>query len=329
MTKGTTKAKKRKDSAKKKESTSKSKIIPNIKPYLVHLLASAFENETLQFTASKSIESLANTGDIKHLRTLSTIPSIYLEKIFWKQLNEWNYYAYDGDKNAELLLETVFKGSRNAIITYKSKRTGRPPKSLPHEIAIVDEYFKLQEGLLKNAVEDGQKKEISKYYSDLDNGKVSKNDKVLAKQIQANIERRKRNLTAFLRKEKLEISNTKVDKMLLNSNSEISIEILASRHGVGTRKIKGLLAKEDPDYKYVVDFYSPGSTTKRIDYIKYRVERVKARQESNDDDSYYRILSKKLGVPVKTLKEQNPHIHPTTVRTPHISRVSSKSPSKK
>jgi len=147
--------------------------------------------------------------------------------------------------------------------------------------------------------------------------------------IKKNIERRKRNLTTFLQEKKLEFSNTEIDKMVLKSNSEISIQILAKRYNVGIIKVKKQIAIEDPDYKYVVDFELPKSKIKTIDYIRFCVERDKASEESKDEDSYFSILSERLDVPAKILQTQKPTLHPIQVRTPHKSRVPSKTPTKK
>ncbi len=322
----TKKAKRIKVSPKNKKPSSSNKIIPNIKQYLIYDFVNCnFENNTLQFTASNAMKSLASTGEIKHLRTLSTIQSIYREKIFWDQIYNWKFLAWDGDKNAELLLETVVKGFRNAIITYKSKSTGRPPKYIVADIDILNEYEQLQRKLIKNVIQDAQIKDVNK----IKNRKVSKRSKDLAKINKLILQRRKSNLISFLQGEKIKLSIREIDKMVLKSNSEISIQILVKRYNVGIRKIKERMAIEDPDYKLVVDFKLPNSTIKTIDYLRFCVLRDKAREESNSIESYFSILSEKLGVPVESLKKQIPYIHPIQVRTPHKSRVPSKTPSKK
>ncbi len=321
MTKDNIKAKSKEVSPNKK-STSRNIIIPNIKQYLIYDFANCnYQNSDLKKSASVLMESFLREGELKYLRILSSKKTIYREKVFWDQLVKWNIDAFLGVQNAELLLETVVEGIRDRVITFKSKRTGRPSISLLPEIEIIEEYFKVQQELLKYAIEDGQKKEINKYYSDLEKGKVSKQDKELPNRIQVNIKRRKRNLTTFLQEKKLEFLNTEIDKMVLKSNSEISIQILAKRYNVGIIKVKKQIAIENPDYKYVVDFKLPNSKIKTIDYGRFLVERIKAQKESKDEDSYFSIFSKKLGVPVASLKTYTYHIHPKQVRTPHKLRV--------
>jgi hypothetical protein len=330
LTEDNRKAKSIKESPKNKKSPSSKISTTDVEEYLIEDFANCnYQNSDLKKSASVLMESFLREGELKYIRILSSKKPIYREKVFWDQLRDWNIDAFIGKENAKLLLKAAAKGFEDAIMPYKTKRTGRPAKSLPPEIDIIEEYFKVQQELLKYAIEDGQKKEINKYYSDLEKGKVSKQDKELPNRIQVNIKRRKRNLTTFLQEKKLEFLNTEIDKMVLKSNSEISIQILAKRYNVGIRKIKEQIAIEDPDYKFVVDFKLPNSTIKTIDYGRFCVERIKAQKESKDEDSYFSILSKKLGVPVKLLKTDDYRIHPKQVRTPHKSRVPSKTPSKK
>ena len=183
------------------------------------------------------MESLFSEGELKYLRILSSKKTIYREKVFWDQLVKWNIDAFLGVQNAELLLETVVEGFRDRVITFKSMRTGRPPKSLPPDINIREEYFKVQQELLKHAIIDYPKKDIDKYCSEVEKGIVSKQNP------QVNIERRKRNLTTFLQEKKLEFSNTEIGKMIRKSNSEISIKLLSKQYDVGTKMIKELLDK--------------------------------------------------------------------------------------
>jgi len=329
LTKDNTKAKSKEVSPKKK-STSRNIIIPNIKQYLTDDFANCnYQNNTLKTTASDLMESLFSEGELKYLRILSSKKTIYREKVFWEQLVKWNIDAFLGVQNAELLLETVVEGFRDRVITFKSMRTGRPPKSLPPDINIREEYFKVQQELLKHAIIDYPKKDIDKYCSEVEKGIVSKQNPQLVNVIKENIERRKRNLTTYLQEKELKFSNTEIDKMVRKSNSEISIKILAKNYGVGTKNVKERIAIENPDYKLVVDFELPNSTIKTIGHIRFCVERDKAREESNSIESYFSILSKKLGVPVKLLKTDDYRIHPKQVRTPHKSRVPSKPPSKK
>jgi len=297
-----TKAKNKNVSPNKKISSSRNKIIPNIEKYLTYDLQNRnFENNTLKSTSSVAIESLVNTGDIKHLRVLSTIKSIYQEEVFWDQLFQWNKLAFYGDKNAEMLLETVVKGVRNAIITYKSKRTGRPSKSLSPEIDIIEEYSKVQQELLKHAIIDYPKKDIDKYCSEVEKGIGSKQNPQLVNVIQVNIERRKRNLTTFLQEKELKFSKREFDKMVNNSNSEISIKLLSKQYDVGTKMIKELLASEDPRHKMIINITLTDSNIIPIDYDQLCKERI-ALADCKDENSYQRILSERLGVPIEALQ---------------------------
>jgi len=330
LTNDKTTAKSKKVSSNKKMEMSGHQNIPNIKQYLTDDFANCnYQNNTLKTTASDLMESLFSEGELKYLRILSSKKTIYREKVFWDQLVKWNIDAFLGVQNAELLLETVVEGFRDRVITFKSMRTGRPPKSPPPDIDIIEEYFKIQQELLKHAIIDYPKKDIDKYCSEVEKGIVSKQNPQLVNVIKENIERRKRNIATFLKEKGLKFSKREFDKMVLKSNSEISIQILAKRYNVGIRKIKEQIAIEDPDYKFVVDFELPNSTIKTIDHIRFCVERGKAKKESKDEDSYFSILSKKLGVPVKLLKTDDYRIHLKQVGTPHKSRVPSKPPFKK
>lgn len=137
----TKKAKSKKVPTNNKKPTSKNKIIPNIKQYLTDDFANCnYQNNTLKTTASGLMESLFSEGELKYLRILSSKKTIYREKVFWDQLVKWNIDAFLGVQNAELLLETVVEGFRDRVITFKSKRTGRPSKHVPSNISIINEY---------------------------------------------------------------------------------------------------------------------------------------------------------------------------------------------
>ncbi len=330
MTEDNRKAKSIKESPKNKKSPSSKISTTDVEEYLIEDFANCnYQNSDLKKSASVLMESFLREGELKYIRILSSKKPIYREKVFWDQLRDWNIDAFIGKENAKLLLKAAAKGFEDAIMPYKTKRTGRRSKSLPPEIDIIKEYSKVQQELLKDAIIDYPKKDIDKYCSEVEKGIVSKQNPQLVNVIKENIERRKRNLTTYLQEKELKFSNTEIDKMVRKSNSEISIKILAKNYGVGTKNVKERIAIENPDYKLVVDFELPNSTIKTIGHIRFCVERDKAREESNSIESYFSILSKKLGVPVKLLKTDDYRIHPKQVRTPHKLRVPSKPPTKK
>jgi len=331
LTKDNTRAKSIKESPKNKKSPSSKISTTDVEEYLIEDFANCnYQNSGLKKSASVLMESFLREGELKYIRILSSKKPIYRKKVFWDQLRDWNIDAFIGKENAKLLLKAVAKGFEDAIMPYKTKRTGRPAKSLPPEIDTIEEYFKIEQELLEHGIINfSQYKEV-KEYKTVNREIVSKKRiKQLKKAIEEIKNRKKKVIKPFSKEKGLNLSSTEIHKMVRKSNSEMSIEILAKKYGVGTKKVKERIAIENPDYKLVVDFNLPNSTIKTIDYGRFCIERIKAQKESEDIDSYYSILSKKLGVPVKPLKTQKYHIHPKQVRTPHKSRVPSKTPTKK
>lgn len=314
-------------------------VIPNIRQYLTaDFINRNFDNDTLRHQSAEPINSLINTGNLNHLRSLATIDPIYSEKVFWKQILEWKKEAYqiryfeNDEKNIpELLLETVVEGFKRAIFTYKYSKVGRPSKFLPEDFDVLNEYQKIQKELLDNLINN----------QDLETIRECKTDKTInrqwAKGKRKEIrDKRIKGIKRVFEGRKIKITTIQLKRQVQRTNANISYFILAKLLKTGETKVKKELAIQDEHIdsmtnyerlEFVIHIELPNNKTISIDWTKFDEARIQALQDYKDQDTYYETLSKKLKVPIEAIKTY--YTHGGTpgfrkLRTPHLPRSQSK-----
>ncbi|MAT40549.1 MAG: hypothetical protein CL946_13210 [Ectothiorhodospiraceae bacterium] len=308
-------------------------IIPKIKQYLTHEMQTRdFENETLKSTSAELIDPLLESGDIRYFRSLVSIQSIYQEKIFWAQIQVWREYAFDGDTNAEALLQTTVEGFKSVIFTYKDNKKGRPAKFFPHDIDIPKKYNDLNKELIKNTIHNDNLNEIreckDKQRTNPDWGK---------RRVEDIVSRRKKYLKIVIDKMNLKFSEKQIDRLVHRTNADIAYNILAKSMNTGVRRIKEELAKKaeygsngwnDDRTVLVLKIQIADGRFVSIDHGRFGEERLKAHKECDDPESTYSILSNKLGVPIEAIRSYynggDAYIDFRKARTRHLPQRKSK-----
>lgn len=254
-----------------------------------------FENLTLKSFSKEIIEKLIQTKELQYITKLSSFRTIYKEDIFWKQIIDWRIreFYFRADNNPEALKDieniqaSICKGFKKVIKSFKPTKQGRPSKSinLDDDLDIVEEYITLE-------------RRIRNEFGTPDMTR-----------------RREEGLTEYLKKHKvlgrkINLPENKMKTLAKKSSYEIANSLLATALGVGTRKIKTLIADTNYTDEGALIFELPDGKKRRVSYevfdearLKIEIEATKTNQILSKKDKIKK-LSRKLKIPVSSIAKR-------------------------